>query len=280
MLSIIIRFLNKAAIKCDGERRPDGTIDSWRLCSVQQIEEVKCLIRIVPIWFSGILCFVTMAQQWTFLVLQAMKMDRHLGPHFQIPPGSVVSINLAALALFLPIYDKVLVPMARRITKIETGITLLQRQGIGLVFSSLSMVVAALVERKRRHSALSHGGATPMSVLWLVPQLILMGIAEGFNAVGQIEFYNRQFPEHMQTLAGSLFFCSLAGASYLSSFLVSVVKKTTGGGGRTSWLDNNINIGRVDYYYYVIAIMGVVNLFYFIVCAHHYRYKGLPLVKE
>ncbi|XP_010926623.1 protein NRT1/ PTR FAMILY 2.13-like [Elaeis guineensis] len=279
-LSLQFRFLNKAAIKCDGEIKPDGTINSWRLCSVQQIEEVKCLMRIVPIWFSGIICFVAMAQQWTFLVLQAMQMDRHLGSHFQIPPGSVGTISLLALALFLPIYDKVFVPMARRITRIETGITLLQRQGVGLVFSTLSMVVAALVEHKRRDSALSHGRATPMSVLWLAPQLILTGIAEGFNAVGQVEFYNRQFPEHMQTLAGSLFFCSLAGANYLSSFLVSVVKKTTGGSGRASWLDNNINIGRVDYYYYVITIMGVVNLLYFLVCAHYYRYKGLPLAKE
>ncbi|EHA8589636.1 putative protein NRT1/ PTR FAMILY 2.13 [Cocos nucifera] len=237
-------------------------------------------MRIVPIWFSGIIGFVAVAQQWTFLVLQAMKMDRHLGSHFQIPPGSVGTISLLAVALFLPIYDKVFVPMARRITRIETGITLLQRQGVGLVLASLSMVVAALVERRRRDSALSHGGAAPMSVLWLAPQLILTGIAEGFNAVGQVEFYNRQFPEHMQTLAGSLFFCSLAGASYLSSFLVSIVKKTTAGDGRPSWLDNNINIGRVDYYYYVIAIMGAVNLLYFLACAHYYRYKGLPLVKE
>ncbi|XP_020246369.1 protein NRT1/ PTR FAMILY 2.13-like isoform X2 [Asparagus officinalis] len=274
-LTLQFRSLNKAAVVCDGELNPEGNpVNPWRLCSVQQIEEVKCLIRIIPIWASGITCFVALVQQFTFAILQALTMDRHLGPHFQIPAGSLATISMLALTLFIPVYDRILIPIVRRFTKIESGITLLQRQGVGIFISVLSMIVAALIEQKRRISAVSHGGTSPLSVLWLVPQLVLMGIAEAFNAIGQIEFYNRQFPEHMQTLAGSLFFCSLAGASYLSTFVVTIVQKITEEGGRTSWLDNDINKGRVDYFYYVIAIMGVCNLFYFLVCSHYYRYKG------
>ncbi|XP_072973586.1 protein NRT1/ PTR FAMILY 2.13-like [Typha angustifolia] len=274
-LSLQFGFLNKAAIVTNGDLNPDDSpTNRWRLCSVQQIEEVKCLIRIAPIWFSGIICFMAMAQQFTFTILQSLKMDRHLGPHFQIPPGSLLIISLLALTLFMPFYDQIFVPMARRITRVASGITLLQRQGVGLAISSMSMVVAGAVEHKRRVSALSHGGISPMSFLWLAPQLILMGIAEAFSAVGQIEFYNRQFPEQMQTLGSSLFFCSLAGANYLSSLLASIIKK------RTRWLDDNINFGRVDYFYYVIAVMGVVNLLYFLLCSHYYRYKGMRSVEE
>ncbi|TVU36087.1 hypothetical protein EJB05_18000, partial [Eragrostis curvula] len=216
--------------------------NSWELSSIQQIEEVKCLIRIVPICFSGILCFVAMAQQFTFIILQAFTMDCHLGPHFKIPAGTV---------------------------------TLLQRQGVGLVLASISMVVAGLVERKRRNSALSNGGISPITFLWLAPQLVLMGIAEAFNTVGQIEFYNKQFPEHMQTLAGSLLFCTVAGANYLSTALANITRKATDRHGHTSWLSDNINNGKLDYYYYLIAILGVFNLFYFLICSHYYQYKAM-----
>ncbi|URD89291.1 POT family [Musa troglodytarum] len=283
-LTLQFRFLNKAAIVCEGDMKEDGrSADPWKLCSVQQIEEVKCLMRIAPIWASGIICFVALTQQWTLAALQSMKMDRHLGPSFQIPPGSLGTICLMAIVLFIPLYDQILVPMATSITGVEGGITLLQRQGAGMAIAIMSMVVAGLVEKKRRDSALAHGGAdgtSPLSAMWLAPQLCLMGVAEAFNAVGQVEFYNRQFPEHMQTLAGSLFHCSLAGASYLSSFLIAFVRKSTGGPGGASWLDDDINVGRVDYYYYLIAALGVGNLLYFMVCAHLYRYKGTPELED
>ncbi|XP_020595090.1 protein NRT1/ PTR FAMILY 2.13-like, partial [Phalaenopsis equestris] len=264
------RFLNNAAIELPGEVRiEDGSCARpWRLCSVQQIEEVKCLISITPIWISGVLFFTVLSQQWTFIVLQSMKMDRHIGPRFAIPPAAVSPFNLLALSIFLPIYDRILVPFLRRVTKLEQGITLLQRQGTGLLLSVLSMVLAGLVEWRRRERK------TMMSVLWLSPQLTVMGVSEAFNYVGQIEFYNREFPEHLLTMGGSLVFLCLAGASYLSLFLVSVVRKVTGGEGRRSWLEDDLDQGRLDYYYYLIAVLGMLNFLYFLVCAKFYQYKG------
>ncbi|KAK3162813.1 hypothetical protein QOZ80_1BG0094130 [Eleusine coracana subsp. coracana] len=216
-----------------------------------------------------------MAQQFTFIILQAFTMDCHLGPHFEIPAGTVVSISLIALTVFIPIYDQIMVPFARHFTGLEGGVTLLQRQGVGLLISPISMVVAGLVERKRRNSALSNAGMSPMTVLWLAPQLVLMGIAEAFNIVGQIEFYNKQFPEHMQTLAGSLLFCSIAGANYLSTALSNITRKVTARHGHRSWLTDNINNGKLDYYYYFIATLGIVNVFYFLICSHYYQYKTM-----
>uniref|UniRef100_A0ACD5XGQ5 Uncharacterized protein n=1 Tax=Avena sativa TaxID=4498 RepID=A0ACD5XGQ5_AVESA len=270
------RFLNKGAIVRDGDINDEGSVRNlWELCSIQQIEEVKCLIKIVPICISGIICFLALAQQFTYIIFQALTMDCHLGPHFEIPVGTVTSISFAALALFVPIYDQLLVPLARRFTGVESGITVLQRQGVGLALSAISMVVAGFVERRRRNSALSNGGISPMSVFWLAPQLVLMGIAEVFNAVGQIEFYNKQFPEHMLTLGQSLFFATLAGSNYLSVALANITKKVTSRDGHTSWLTEDINHSKLDYYFYLIAFMGLLNLFYFLICAHYYQYKAM-----
>lgn len=113
--------------------------------------------------------------------------------------------------------------------------------------------------------------------MWLAPQLILLGIAEAFNGIGQIEFYYKEFPQHMKSIAGSLFFCTIAGASYLSSFIVTIVHDNTGKDGQPDWLDDNLNVGKLDYYYFIIAGMGALNFAYFVVCARFYRYKGSTL---
>ncbi|XVE84920.1 hypothetical protein DITRI_Ditri17bG0050400 [Diplodiscus trichospermus] len=273
------RFLNNAAIIMENELQPDGSPKKWRLCSIQEVEELKCVIGIIPVWASGIISFTSIAQQGTFTLSQALKMDRHLGHKFQIPAGSISIISMITIGIFLPIYDRIIVPALQKITKREGGITLLQRIGIGIFFSILAMIVAGAMEKKRRTSAIVHPDA-PVSVFWLAPQLILMGFFEAFNIIGQIEFFNKQFPEHMRSIANSLLFCSLAGASYLSSIVVNIVHHVTGGHGRPDWLTSDINAGRLDYFYYVIAGMGAFNFLYFLYVAHHYRYKANVQIDE
>ncbi|XWS68882.1 hypothetical protein CRYUN_Cryun04dG0131800 [Craigia yunnanensis] len=274
------RFLNKAAVIMENELQPDGSPNKWRLCSIQDVEEVKCLIRIIPIWASGIISFTSMAQQGTFTLSQALKMDKHLGPKFQIPAGSLGIISMITIGIFLPIYDRIIVPALRKFTKREGGITLLQRTGIGIFFSVLAMIVSGVMEKKRRTSAILHPGVAPISVFWLAPQLILMGLCEAFNFLGQIEFFNKQFPEHMRSIANSLLFCSLAGASYLSSMVVNIVHHVSGGHGRPDWLTSDINAGRLDYFYYLLAAMGTFNFLYFLYVARHYRYKNNVQIEE
>ncbi|KAL8196508.1 hypothetical protein R6Q57_024803 [Mikania cordata] len=272
-----LRYLNKAAIILDGEINPDGSrVSSWNLASIQQVEEVKCLIKVIPIVASGVICFTAIVQQWTFTVSQALKMDRHLGPHFQIPAGSIGVISMLTIGIWLPIYDRIIVPCLRRKTKIDTGITLLQRIGIGIVFSILSMIVAAMVEKKRRDSATYHnrpGGLAPMSVMWLAPQLILMAFTESFSVLGQLELYYKEFPDNMKSIGNAMFFVTAGCANYVSSALVTTVHKVTGKHGRLDWLTADINAGRVDYFYYVIAGLGVLNLGYYLLVASQYRYR-------
>ncbi|KAG2321550.1 hypothetical protein Bca52824_014763 [Brassica carinata] len=276
------RFLDKAAVIIEGDLTPEGVpANKWRLCSIQEVEEVKCLIRIVPVWSAGIISLAAMSQQGTFTVSQALKMDRHMGPNFEIPACSLSVISLLTIGVFLPLYDRVLVPFLRRITGHKSGITLLQRIGTGIVFAIFSMIVAGLVERMRRTRSINAGdptGMTPMSVFWLSPQLILMGLCEAFNIIGQIEFFNSQFPEHMRSIANSLFSLSFAGSNYLSSLIVTIVHEFSGGHDRPDWLNKNLNAGKLDYFYYLIAVLGVFNLVYFWYCARGYRYKvGLQM---
>lgn len=262
----------------------DGSAsDPWNLCSMQQVEEVKCLLRVIPIWVSGMFYYVAVIQQNTMLVFQALQSDRSFfNTDFKIPAASYNIFAMLSLTIWLPIYDRIVVPSVQRVTGKEGGITLLQRMGIGIFISILCMLVSALVEEHRRSLALTKplgieprkGAISSMSGLWLIPQLALAGLSEAFTLVGQVEFYYKQFPENMRSLAGSLLFCGLAGSSYLCSLLISIIHHMTAKSATGNWLPQDLNKGRLDYFYCMITALEVINLGYFILCARWYKYKG------
>lgn len=263
---------------------PDGSAaNRWRLCSVQQVEEVKCVLRVLPTWFAAVIFHLMINQQHTYAVFQAQQSNRRLGNiSFKIPAASYVVFMMLSMTIWIPIYDRIFVPFLRRLTGKEGGITLLQRMGIGIGISIITMLVSGVVEEHRRTTALTkptvgfqprRGAVSSMSGMFLIPQFALAGLADAFTSIGLVEFYYKQFPENMRSIGGSLFFCALAGSSYLSSLLITIVHQTTQGAATGNWLPEDLNKGRLDYYYYMIAGLEVLNLGYFLVYARWYEYK-------
>ncbi|KAJ4897408.1 Protein NRT1/ PTR FAMILY 2.11 [Raphanus sativus] len=280
------RFLDKAAILAPEDKlEADGKpADPWKLCTMQQVEEVKCIVRVLPIWFAASIYYLTITQQMTYPVFQALQSDRRLGSRgFVIPAATYVVFLMTGMTVFIIFYDRVLVPTLRRITGIDTGITLLQRIGTGIFFAFVSLIVSGFVEERRRTLALTKptlgmaprkGEISSMSAMWLIPQLALAGIAEAFGAIGQMEFYYKQFPENMRSFAGSIFYVGGGVSSYLGSFLIATVHRTTQNSAGGNWLAEDLNKGRLDYFYFMIAGILAVNFAYFLVISRWYRYKG------
>ncbi|KAM3703713.1 hypothetical protein ACB098_04G116400 [Castanea mollissima] len=277
------RFLDKAAIRTpEDQLKSDGSAaNPWRLCSMQQVEQVKCVMRVIPIWVSASVYCIVLVQQQTYAVFQALQFDRRLGnTNFDIPAASYAVFNMLALTISIPIYDRIIVPILRRFTGKEGGITVLQKMGVGMVLAIITMLVSAVVEERRRTLALikpvgidpRRGAISSLSGMWLVPQLSLVGLSEAFTVIAGVEFYYKQFPENMRSIGGSCLFVGFAMSNYLSSFLVSVVHRTTAANGQ--WLPQDLNKGRLDYFYYLIAAIEGVNFGYFIMCAKWYKYKG------
>lgn len=151
--------MNKACIIRNPEKEvnPDGSVsDPWTLCSVIQVEVLKSLIELLPIWSTGIMIGVTISQH-TFPVLQARTLDRRVAGNFKIPPGSYGLFAVLTLTLWVTLYDRVIVPILSKRTNNPRGLRVTTRIGIGLFVSCLAMAAAALVERARRVRALHQG---------------------------------------------------------------------------------------------------------------------------
>ncbi|WJX84534.1 hypothetical protein P8452_67103 [Trifolium repens] len=269
------KFLDKAALIADpSELNNEGiATNDWRLCSLQQVEHLKCLVGVVPVWVTGICCFIVMDQKNTFGVLQVIQTDRSIGPHFKIPPGWMNLISMLALSFWICIYECVYIPTMKRIKKTAPRrISMGCRIRIGILLSILSMLVAAITEKKRRDLALKHDlFASPVSFGLLVPQFALSGLSEAFATVAIMEYFTLQLPESMRTVAGAVFFLSLSIANYIGSLIVNVVHRATSHKGQIPWLGgHDINHNRLDYYYYLIASLGVFNFIYFHFFACHY----------
>lgn len=257
----------------DKEVNPEGSVtNTWSLCSIQQVEEVKCLIKIIPIWASGILSMIPMLQQGTFPVTQALKMDKHFGT-FEIPAASFSIVSLITIGIWLPCYDFFLQPALAKVTKQVEGITSLQKIVLGNIFSVLTMVSAGIVEWKRRGLAISSNSHSTMSAFWLSPQYMMLGFAEVFTTIGYIEFFNSESPEKMKSIGNSLQYLVSALSTYAGVLVMNIVHRVTQEKGGIDWLNDDINAGRLDYYYFFISGLGALNLVYLIFCVKRYRYK-------
>ena len=271
------RFLDRAAIISSTDVKSESSTEPWKLCTVTQVEELKILVRMLPIWATTIIFSAVYAQNSSLFVEQGMVLDKQLGS-FNIPPASLSTFDVISVIIWIRLYDRILVPIARKFTGREKGFSELQRIGIGLVLSILAMVSAALVELKRLEVARSEGLIhekvdVPMSILWQIPQYFLVGAAEVFTAIGQVDFFYDQGPDAMRSLCSAFALVTVSVGDYVSSIILTLVSYITTQGGDPGWIPDNLNEGHLDRFFWLVAGISFVNLMVFIGCASRYRYK-------
>uniref|UniRef100_A0A7N0VLU4 Uncharacterized protein n=1 Tax=Kalanchoe fedtschenkoi TaxID=63787 RepID=A0A7N0VLU4_KALFE len=261
------RCLDKAAIVDEyaAAAAEGNKTNSWIVSTVTQVEEVKMVIKLVPVWSTCILFWTIYSQMTTFTIEQATFMNRYIGT-FNTPAGSFSFFLIFTILLFTSLNERIFVPMARKLTHTTQGLTSLQRVGIGLVFSILAMVASAVVEKRRRDMA--HRQIV-ISAFWLVPQFFLVGAGEAFAYVGQLEFFIREAPERMKSMSTGFFLSAISMGFFVSSLLVTLVDNVTG----HKWLRNNLNRGKLDRFYWILVVLGVINFMGFLVFAKGHKYK-------
>ncbi|OAE34743.1 hypothetical protein AXG93_2528s1080 [Marchantia polymorpha subsp. ruderalis] len=281
-----LMFLNKAAIRraskagagMESDEEEAAQPSRWRLCTLTQVEETKAVIKLLPIWAPFIVLNTCVAQLQTFSIAQGVTMDRTIGS-FKFSAPTLVVIPATSLMIMVPLYERVFVSQMRKITGNPQGVTLLQRMGVGLFVSIVSMGIAAMVERRRIRIASEHGllnmvdSTVPYSIFWLLPQYLVFGLADLFAFTGSLEFFYTQAPDSMRSLSSALSFGSMSFGFFFSTILVELVNKITAHGSQPGWIAEQINHSKLYNFYWLLAGLSVVNFLVYVKCAQWFQYK-------
>ncbi|XP_026416415.1 protein NRT1/ PTR FAMILY 5.14-like [Papaver somniferum] len=168
--------------------------------------------------------------KWSqLLAIQQRNWFRSIGSDFQIPAASIQIFLTVSIILFAATYDWIFVPLIQAFTGKSNTITSLQKIGGGIFVSSITMVVAAIVENKR------------------------LKIAQEFDLI-----YDPKATVPMEMS---------------SVLLIFVIQKASSAGGQHGWLANNMNQAHLDYFYWFLAGLSVVELVAFLSFSKSSVYK-------
>ncbi|XP_034677171.1 protein NRT1/ PTR FAMILY 5.10-like isoform X3 [Vitis riparia] len=239
------RFLNKALLL------PGGSGEKGKACSLSDVEEAKAVLRLFPIWATCLAYGIVLAQPPTLFTKQGTTLDRSIGSGFHIPAASLQFFRALTVLIFIPIYDRIFVPIARSLTRKPSGITMLQRIGTGIFLIAITMVIAALVELKRLKTAEEYE-------LVDMPKTTLP----------------MKMPNELRSVGVSLQLSIVGLGSLLSTSLISVIGKITSGDGRDSWFSDNLNRAHLDYFYWLLAGLTAIGLAVYLFFAKSYIYNS------
>ncbi|KAF3340826.1 Protein NRT1/ PTR FAMILY 4.3 [Carex littledalei] len=257
-----LRFLDKASMYT-------GDTDAWSYCSISQVEEVKILIKLLPIFISSIFCYLPYSFFFTLTSPAASTMNTKV-MGVRIAPASLYAVVVVLQFIVLVMYNSIIIPVMQRYTSIRYyNRTLpLVCAGIGFVFAMLGTCVAALVERKKRMA----DDLKDLSFLWSLPQFICFGLMEVLSFVGLMEFFNNQLPVQLKALSSSMMFCIVGTAIWLDGALVSVIGRVTRRGDKENgWLDGmKFESARIDLFFGFLTVVEFLSFFIFLFCARRY----------
>ncbi|KAL2329447.1 hypothetical protein Fmac_017028 [Flemingia macrophylla] len=262
------KFMDKAATITEKDAADRN--NHWRLCTITQVEEAKCVLRMLPVWLCTIIYSVVFTQMASLFVEQGDVMNNKIGK-FRLPAASMSVFDICSVFLCTGIYRQILVPLAGRISGNPRGLTELQRMGIGLIIGMLSMVAAGAVEIQRLKQVTPGKKASSLSIFWQIPQYALVGASEVFMYVGQLDFFNGQAPDGIKSFGSSLCMASISLGNYVSSMLVYMVMEITARGENPGWIPNDLNVGHMDRFFFLVAALTAVDFVLYLFCAHWYK---------
>ncbi|XP_045788691.1 protein NRT1/ PTR FAMILY 7.1-like [Trifolium pratense] len=264
-----LRLMDKAATITENDDE-ESRNNPWRLCTVTQVEETKCVLRMLPIWLCTITYSVVFTQMASLFVEQGDVMNSKIG-EFRLPAASMSIFDICSVLVCTGIYRKILVPLVGRLSGNPRGISELERMGIGLIFGMLSMVASGITEIVRLRNIICSQKTSSMSIFYQIPQYVLMGASEVFMYVGQLEFFNGQAPDGIKSFGSSLCMASMSLGNYVSSMLVNIIMEITARGHDKGWISENLNKGHMDRFFFLLAGLVSFDFVIYLFCAKWYK---------
>ena len=208
-------------------------------------------------------------------------MDAHVGS-VSIPPASLFLAATLTLLAAIPAWERLALPVLRRAGRVPSPLT---RIACALASVTAAMGCAAGVEVVRRRAAAAvaatgdDGSVGHLSIMWLTPQFVCIGVAEFFY-VAAVEFFYVQAPPGLRSLAAAWLLAAFGVANLIAGGLVAAASHWGGwspaaapGAGETppaglaasaahAW---DATGARLDLYFGAMAAFSALNTTAFVV---------------
>ncbi|ODN05974.1 Peptide transporter family 1 [Orchesella cincta] len=198
---------------------PSETRSHWLDSSVDKhgsalVEEIKVVFGLLPLYVP--LCFFwalydQQSSRWTF---QASRMKRELwGVSFE-PEQFQVTNRLLILAL-IPLFQRVIYPMLGKCGLLKKQ---LSRIFWGGIFAALAFLMSGFLEIQLKDSTAENSN---VHIIWQLPQLVAMVIAEIMFQISGMEFSYSAAPDSMKSLMQAVWLLTSA----FGNLIVALVAK-------------------------------------------------------
>lgn len=157
----------------------------------------------IPIYWSG---FLLQYSRWVF---QAAKTNGDIG-WFIIKPDQMLIFNPILALIFFPVCEYILYPLLSKI-----GIkTVLQKMTLGGMFGAIGVGLSTITEIQLQSQS--------FSILWLVPQYLVMVLSENFLYIANLNFAYNEAPKEMKSVITSFVFVTVAGGNLIVVFITGM----------------------------------------------------------
>ncbi|BFG36359.1 hypothetical protein CerSpe_226330 [Prunus speciosa] len=227
-------------------------------------QDAKSILRLMPTCMTCILTGIVVSIGKTYFIEQATDMNPHVGR--LLVPTIVLPICFQG---YLKAY------LANQIKWCAAD----PRFGIAMskIIVTLCCITAAKVETRRlgvvrREGLIDDNTKTiPMTMFWLVPQFLLLGLAEELSEKSIVCFFTDRLeiktPEEDKATKESknmymkIFAQAVSGVGILCGVLsVYAVGEVSARVGGSSWFQFTLNRSRLDNYYWTLAALTAINL--------------------
>ncbi|KAK7816927.1 protein NRT1/ PTR FAMILY 5.4 [Quercus suber] len=252
------RWLDKAAVTV--EKTLSSPQEEENLCSVEQVTQVKCFLKLIPLWTTFLAYSLVQATGHTFFIEQSTNLK-----------NTITEKDVTVLVAFfvLNYFLRFIIPHLFWSEKARNPNVTLVRIGVGMICSVLCCIAAWQVEvhrlkqvnRLKEIKGLNHDDdlfeedTISMSILWLLPQFILLGLTEGLVEEGLQEFFSKHVTKSMWNSGKLLTGCVLSFGNFFSIPCVHLVR---------SWFKGTINQSHLDRYFLTLAIVSSVFLCFYV----------------
>lgn len=244
--------------------------------SNEMVDGVIAVLRVIPIFILVIIYWAVYSQMSTSLFLQSERLDISVGDA-KLPAAMLNIFNTVIILILIPIMDLIVYPL---LAKFDRSPTHLQRIGVGMILAACAMIYSGILEIYRKNDIANNGyiqqeladekfNASKLSMFIQIPEFAFVGSSEVFASISGLEFAYTQAPTFMQGLIMGLFLMTSGLGSYLASAIVSIAKAATDG----DWFPKEPNNGHMEYLFFLLAGLTVINLGVFILVARLYKYR-------